>query len=688
MAMARTTNRARAAGEATCSAILAFALTCGLAPGAAPASAFAAQNDSAAHPALVAQNLSPIGSDEELAVRLPVDPAGDAGAAHAAALASADEYPAVATAPAASGASASAANATGGKALACGTPDEATLDAGAYASLIARAAEPRLLSEASYQVGDVRSFYSDVRDGSEDFDIECVATGEGFTLWIDKENSALISEADLQDLAARIPAIISSEVEAFGDWRSVCDVDGDGRAAFVFYPFFDASWAGFFSASDLLPADDENASGNEMDVLHLNVFNYTPDDGTDTVVFDADTARSLLVHELQHLINFAQTGGESETWLNEAFSQAAVAMLGLAGDGNLSGLLSAQIDNGYVPPFVFEGHYVPGTDTLDGEGAYGLWLLFGRYLSSQTKGLPGGGDEVYKTILGAIKNPQTGASVCTKESLAAALATMGYLGEGEGCVARDFDELVVNFGHAYLLRETSGPYSLTNDPASHPSIVDGVDIPLVLLWESADAIPGGGAIGVIDLAGDEDATATASRMANEAADPLIRSVLDLPVPVGTRIIRDPQGTEFTEGDLVSFTSTAAGGRVFYSYEYEFGEENDFYETTGPFAFPAGSYYMVTYAEFPQGRTNYFRTPLLTVTPRSENGEGGEGGGSETGSSAVKPPAQPTTQPTATPAPKPLAPTGDPLAPFACGAFALAALGAAVAARTRRCARRS
>lgn len=675
MAMARTTNRARAAGETACSAILAFALACGLAPGAAPTFAFATQNDSAAHPAIVAQNLSPISSDEDLAVRSPVEPAGNGKAENAAAVASTDEPPA--SAPANDSASVPASNAPGGKALACGAPDRAALDAGVYASLTARAAEPRPLSDASYQVGDVRSFYSDVREGSEDFDIECVAAGEGFTLWVDKENRALVSEADLQDLAARIPAIISSEVEAFGDWRDACDVDGDGRAAFVFYPFFDASWAGFFSASDLLPADDEDASGNGMDVLHLNVFNYAPDDGTDAVVYDAGTARSLLVHELQHLINFAQTGGESETWLNEAFSQAAVAMLGFAADGNLSGLLSAQIENGYVPPFVFEGHYVPDTDTLDGEGAYGLWLLFGRYLSSQTKGLPGGGNQVYRTVLDALKDPQTGTSVCTKESLVAALANMGYLGEGEGCVARDFDELIVNFGRAYLLREASGPYSLTNDPDSHPSVVDGADVPLVLLWESADAIPGGGAIGVIDVAGDEAATATANGMANRTANSLVRSVLDLPVPVGTRIIRDPQGTEFTEGDLVSFTSTAAGGRVFYSYKYEFGEENDFYETTGPFALPAGSYCMVTYAEFPQGRTNYFRTPLLTVAPRSEDGEGG-------GSSL---PVDPPVQPEAPSGGKPLAPTGDPLAPFACGAFALAALGAAAAARTRRCTRR-
>ena len=656
-----------------------FALTAALC--LAPAAAFAEPEEgggAVAYPALVAQNLSTIGSDEDLAVRLPVDPAGNGRAANAAALASTDKAPAVADASAMDDASATAASATGGKALACGAPDRAASYAGVYASLMARAAEPRLFSEASYQVGDVRSFYSDVRAGSEDFDIECVAAGESFTLWVDKENRALVSEADLQDLAARMPVIINSEVKAFGDWRDTCDVDGDGRAAFVLYPSFDASWAGFFDASDLLPADDENASGNEMDVLHLNVFNYTLDDGTDTVVFDAGTARSLLVHELQHLINFAQTGGESETWLNEAFSQAAVAMLGLAADGNLSGLLSAQIDNGYVPPFVFEDHYVPSTNTLDGEGAYGMWLLFGRYLSSQTKGLPGGGDEVYKTILGVQKDPETGASTCTKESLAAALAGMGYLGEGEGCVVRDFDELVVNFGRAYLLREASGPYSLTNNPAARPSVVDGVSVPLVLFWEAADTVPGGGAMGVMDLVGDAD-EAAASGVASEATNPLVRSVLDLPVPVGTRIIRDPQGTEFTEGDLISFTSTAAGGRVFYSYEYEFGEENDLYETTGPFALPAGSYCIVTYAEFPQGRTNFFRTAPLTVAPRSSGG-GSEG---ETGSTPAELPAQPA----AMPAPKPLAPTGDPLAPFACGTLATATLCTAVAVRARRLARR-
>lgn len=628
------------------------------------------EEEDGAYPALVAQNLSPIGSDEELNDLLPVvDPAADgkqAAAANAGSNAADTGIPADATFGFAGANSVESATKTaGGSTLACGTPSKAAQDKDAYAALSARADEPRLLSDASYQVGDVRPFYSDVRDGDEDFDIVCVATGDDFTLWVDQENRSLVPETDLQDFAARLPTVIETEIGTFGDWRRTCDVDGDGKAAFVFYPFFDASWSGFFQSSDLLPADDEDATGNEMDVLHLNVFNYSPDDGTDAAIYDADTARSTLAHELQHLINFAQTGGRSETWLNETFSQAAVAMLGFATDSHFSGLLSAQIANGYVPPFVYEDLYVPGTDMLDGQGAYGLWLLFGRYLSSQTEGLPGGGDQVYKTILDALGDPDTDESFCTKESLVAALASMGYLGEGEGCVVRDFDELVMNFGRAYLLREASGPHSLTNDPASHPSVVDGVNVPLVLLWESADAIPGGGAIGVIDLSSDEGAAATASSISYRAASPCVRSVLNLPVPVGTRIIRDPQGTEFTEGDLISFTSTTAGAHVFYSYEYEFGEENDVYETTGPFALPAGSYCIVTYAVFPQGRTNYFRTPLLTVTPRSG------------GDAPAKLPEQ-----SAPTDPKPLAPTGDPLVPVAHEALVLAALCAAGAARAR------
>lgn len=36
----------------------------------------------------------------------------------------------------------------------------------------------------------------------------------------------------------------------------------------------------------------------------------------------------MIAHEFQHLVNFAQTDGSSEAWLNEAFSQAAVAIAG------------------------------------------------------------------------------------------------------------------------------------------------------------------------------------------------------------------------------------------------------------------------------------------------------------------------------------------------------------------------
>lgn len=290
--------------------------------------------------AAIVQNLAPIGSDEDLANQTPIElPAADnrktakAGASDAGDLR-------------ASGTSTSPAKAMPDNEV---LEDSATGALPAFADLIA---QPQTSPAASYNVGDQRSFRSEEHEGAQEFTIVCVAAGEGYTLWVDEGSRSSVPEIDLQDFATRLPNIIATEVNTFGDWRANCDVDGDGKAAFVYYPFSGVDWAGFFDESDLYHVGSEEASGNTMDVLHLNVSNQEQEEGLPST-YDANTVLSVIAHEFQHLLFFSQTEGQGEGWLNESFSQAAMSMVGLAESDELDELVYGQMETESAPFGVF-----------------------------------------------------------------------------------------------------------------------------------------------------------------------------------------------------------------------------------------------------------------------------------------------------------------------------------------------
>lgn len=188
----------------------------------------------------------------------------------------------------------------------------------------------------------------------------------------------------------------------------------------------------------------------------------------------------------------------SETWLNETFAQNAVAVCGVSGD-----VPNVQLTayNTYVDaynttvPMVFSGLYVPqGRVDTAGTGAYINWYLFGRYLASQTEGLEGGGDEIYKTILNTnretrkspVSDEQISLGTCDKEAVTDALTKMGYM--GEGTQVKDFDALIRNYTLANFFQQKDGIYSFGDNlgnfslsQAARPTITSAVDAPQKLI---------------------------------------------------------------------------------------------------------------------------------------------------------------------------------------------------------------
>lgn len=630
---------------------------------------------------------APVEGATQVAVVQGTLPIGDE-ASHDASLMSSG-YTKAAAARALSAAAAEAA--AGEDALACGTPFVDPLPEGLpldSANALALDGEDVGQPKAAYQVGDARTFAAHDRPG-EEFEAQVIATGDTYTIWEEK-GCDLFAPSDLEAFAAELDAAIQKLYATFGD-AARSDADGDGKVAFVFHRFGEDTGfaAGYFWSGDLLSKEDlgqiapESAgSTNEMDMLHLNTVNKA--DGT----FDKDAVMSVLVHELQHLVNYAQTGGSRDAWLDEAFSQAAQAVTGYGTleSTNLN-YLHVLLHNGVGVPFVFEGNYVPGASrSAESVAAYGQWYLFSRYLANQTRGLSSedgmlcGGDGLYKSVFDCERNGQ-GLGSCTKDALVKTLQALGYLGEGAGCAAKDFDELVLNYNTALLVRDKEGPCSLTNDPSANPSVVDGARIDLLSVVEGfvPEAVFGGGAAVYVEL---DRAQPTAG-----AGEGVQERIVDSPLPLDYAIEASPvEGSALREGDPISLDSPQLdmvdGSHLEYcamsyeTYEAKRLDEWVYGEYDGPIAFDPDAPVIVARLACDRGWSS--PAPFAYEVDAAKPEEPKEPQAPE------RPDAPPPAGEGGNADAFALAPTGDALAPAtaALAALAAVALASALAARRR------
>ncbi|MEG0963152.1 MAG: C1 family peptidase [Lachnospiraceae bacterium] len=339
-----------------------------------------------------------------------------------------------------------------------------------------------------YQIGDTKQFVSEqyVNTTAQAFTGEVVYTTDNCTIWRDKAHPEQLSEAQAKEFGDLFESKCALIVDTFG---GSYDADNDGKTAIVFYPMAQEQqivWGGFFYSKDLFTKEEVDwANGNAMDMLNINTIRLN--DGK-----NMDFIKATLFHEYQHLINYSQTGGYFDTWLNESFSMSAISIAGLSNNDSIyqvKKMFDSLADKGYTSPFIFKDYYVPNQDS-DAVLPYAQWFLFGRYLSNQTKGLPGGGDEIYKTILNANVTTESDKNG-TLDDLEKGLIDTGYMGVGK--TVEDLDELITNYNTALIKKDPTGVYSLCSDP-EHCTVVDNVDIPDVKISAMPvnKAIPGGG----------------------------------------------------------------------------------------------------------------------------------------------------------------------------------------------------
>lgn len=401
---------------------------------------------------------------------------------------------------------------------------------------------PSAFSNFSYTEGDTREIVTPLhRDELEDgrFTAEVIAIGETCTIWADKNYKDGLDNAGVRALVDEIDGNIAPVLlDSFGDSKAA-DVDQDGKTAFVIYPFSDDGICGFFNPVDVVSGlgegyEEYKGKGSDMDVLHIN-----------QTFFGSSILYSTIAHENQHLIHFALTRGDSDAWLNEVFSENAQA---LAGYGNEAAAPEANqaIDAinaaGVAYPFVFAGGYVP-----DSAEPYGQWYLFGRYLAAQTEGLPGGGSQIYGTILKTAVEEGGSHAVCNAEYLMKTLASIGYEGPAS------FEDLLVNYHMALLLRRPEGLYSIAGDE-ENPSLVDDIELnPIIPLRdnERMEKIPGGGAACYVSSPGQTEPSGYGEHIKYAAAEL-------------KEVVSDKEPGYLQPGEQISLSARGRDTQIYYT----------------------------------------------------------------------------------------------------------------------------
>ena len=321
-----------------------------------------------------------------------------------------------------------------------------------------------------YAVGNTKVFYldnnSDVDEEGYDVYVPvtcvCMAVGTYSTVWVPVDDPIYVKDAgkmqsDMSVLANEFDKQYPKMIEMFGDVRTLDTTygDGDGKTALVCYDIDGDKSASTYTAGYFFGADLNfnftNQTGSNCDMLHIDSWQGMDRDITNQILGDVTASKGTIVHEFQHMINFAINRKnepnieynkyaytiKSPTYINEAFSMAAEHLIYGSDE------CEDRVEYYNYYPWIAQGNVSlmrwGAYDTLSN---YALSYLFGQYIRTQYKN----GDTIYRD---AMNEYDSGS-----ENLLSIIADLLDVTE---------EDLLLNFRIALFQKNAVGPYGFKGE---------------------------------------------------------------------------------------------------------------------------------------------------------------------------------------------------------------------------------
>lgn len=356
-------------------------------------------------------------------------------------------------------------------------------------------------TKVTYNEGDKKIFYviDNVQGVLVQLEFKLTKVGTYCYVWSPTNPSF----DPLESFNPAYPTMVANEfdskyplmLDAFG---SYVDVDGSGKVHLVYYDIIDGSSGGSYIGGYFWPGD---MYYNGVTMLNI-------DTNPALTYYGLEDTYSTFIHEFQHLINYCQTGGATELWMNEASSMAAEELI--YPNSALPSRIN-QYNNKNSYPNYHNGKSLYSFD--NSLGAYGIACLFGQYLRVHT-----GDYTVFKRIIINIAAGQSTANAIRNAVQGSPLAGM------------TLDEINISFRAALVAKESTGIYGFKGESA-----FNAIGKPYIT---SKTTVYSGGAVVIRPTNG-------VYTVPSDAGNDLIYVGIK-----NNKVIHDPESVEITNGDIV------------------------------------------------------------------------------------------------------------------------------------------
>ncbi|MEE2619560.1 MAG: hypothetical protein VX677_13185, partial [Candidatus Poribacteria bacterium] len=175
------------------------------------------------------------------------------------------------------------------------------------------------IADTQVQVGSTKDFYTHIPESK--VQATCIAIGKNVCLYVDNSVKNLITDLEAVEIVTEFHEKIYPKIHQWIGEEPRPGLDRDSRFTLLLHDVGNnksaRDYGGYFSSADQNPLDPNS---NRGEILFMDIYTY--------IQRGKRTFYTSLAHEITHLVNWYQNGGQTdEFWLEEgmaSFSEWAI----------------------------------------------------------------------------------------------------------------------------------------------------------------------------------------------------------------------------------------------------------------------------------------------------------------------------------------------------------------------------